>query len=275
MPLLWQSIILSSVAWLFFALYSLGYCQLYTSKVLNFEPTILGSLWWHTKEYSFWWFITPTLLISYSRLWQKQAYWVFVLCLLAAVMGAAYRIAVVAWEEGAVDIGIGWVNFLPQHLAISLFILLGWGLVMRPFSAGRTTKDEPCSHIHTSTQSIPPQQVLTDNKNTLSDDQLCVLQGNRDIHLPVHKIDCIRAAGNYMEISSEGQQYLLRATLKELEVRLAPHAFLRTHRSYLVNPLSIDRLVGPKELRLKSGERLPIGQKHLVAIKSSIRVGRA
>jgi len=49
------------------------------------------------------------------------------------------------------------------------------------------------------------------------------------------EIDWIEAQGNYVALHVSGQERLLRQTLKEIEAKLADMAFIRTHRSALVN----------------------------------------
>jgi hypothetical protein len=49
------------------------------------------------------------------------------------------------------------------------------------------------------------------------------------------EIDWIEAQGNYVALHVSGQEKLLRQTMKEIEARLADMAFIRTHRSALVN----------------------------------------
>ncbi len=49
------------------------------------------------------------------------------------------------------------------------------------------------------------------------------------------EIDWVEAQGNYVALHVSGQEKLLRQTMKEIETKLADMAFIRTHRSALVN----------------------------------------
>jgi len=49
------------------------------------------------------------------------------------------------------------------------------------------------------------------------------------------EIDWIEAQGNYVALHVRGQERLLRQPLKEIEAKLSDMAFIRTHRSALVN----------------------------------------
>jgi two-component system LytT family response regulator len=57
--------------------------------------------------------------------------------------------------------------------------------------------------------------------------------------LPVERIDCIEAKGNYIRIHSGKMAYLIRETVQSIESQLDPSKFLRIHRSIIVN---IDRI---------------------------------
>jgi hypothetical protein len=64
--------------------------------------------------------------------------------------------------------------------------------------------------------------------------------GSRLIRAPVTDIVATRSAGNYVEFHlADGRKPLMRTTLAGVEEQLKPHGFLRTHRSWLVNPLRV------------------------------------
>jgi two-component system LytT family response regulator len=58
---------------------------------------------------------------------------------------------------------------------------------------------------------------------------------DRAVFLRAAEIDWIEGADNYVRLHVGGESYLHRATLRELEDRLDPRAFVRVHRSALVN----------------------------------------
>jgi hypothetical protein len=56
------------------------------------------------------------------------------------------------------------------------------------------------------------------------------------VRAPVAEILAVKAAGNYVEFALEdGRRPLMRASMAQVETALAPHGFVRTHRSWLVN----------------------------------------
>ena len=63
-----------------------------------------------------------------------------------------------------------------------------------------------------------------------------IVEGARTWRVRLDEIVALRAAGNYVEfLLEDGRRPLMRATLRDLETRLEPSGFKRTHRSWLVN----------------------------------------
>lgn len=70
-----------------------------------------------------------------------------------------------------------------------------------------------------------------------------IRDGARIIRAPLSEIQAVCSAGNYVEfLLSDGRRPLMRATLAAVEARLAPVGFVRTHRSWLVNPACMTEL---------------------------------
>lgn len=64
-----------------------------------------------------------------------------------------------------------------------------------------------------------------------------IRDGARIIRVALSDILAVSAAGNYVEFSlADGRKILMRNTLSSVEDRLLPVGFVRTHRSWLVNP---------------------------------------
>lgn len=76
--------------------------------------------------------------------------------------------------------------------------------------------------------------------------RLLVRSTGRVTMVGVDDIEWIEADGDYARLSTKGKHHLLRETFGELERRLDPAAFVRTHRSFIVR---IDRI---KELKAQS-----------------------
>lgn len=70
-----------------------------------------------------------------------------------------------------------------------------------------------------------------------------IQDGAKLTRVPVGEILAVRSAGNYSEfLLSDGRRPLMRSSLSALETRLGAQGFLRTHRSWLVNPTRVTAL---------------------------------
>jgi DNA-binding LytR/AlgR family response regulator len=70
-----------------------------------------------------------------------------------------------------------------------------------------------------------------------------IRDGARLVRVPVSEILAVRSAGNYAEfLLADGRRPLMRSSLGALETAMAEHGFLRTHRSWLVNPSRVTGL---------------------------------
>ncbi len=62
-----------------------------------------------------------------------------------------------------------------------------------------------------------------------------IRSGGRVLFLPIAEIDWIEAADNYVKIHANGDVHVVRQTLQHMEQSLSPRAFVRIHRSTIVN----------------------------------------
>ncbi|CAN5381756.1 LytTR family DNA-binding domain-containing protein [soil metagenome] len=70
-----------------------------------------------------------------------------------------------------------------------------------------------------------------------------IQDGARLVRAPVGEILAVRSAGNYSEfLLQDGRRPLMRSSLSALETRLGEHGFVRSHRSWLVNPARVTGL---------------------------------
>ncbi|MBV8683013.1 MAG: response regulator transcription factor [Caulobacteraceae bacterium] len=99
-----------------------------------------------------------------------------------------------------------------------------------------------------------------------------IVEGTRLLRVPIADILAVRAAGNYVEfLLSDGRRPLMRAPLMEVEGALAPNGFLRTHRSWVINPDRV-RAVEPAgsgdyQLSLDGGETVPVSRRFPEALE--------
>jgi hypothetical protein len=85
-----------------------------------------------------------------------------------------------------------------------------------------------------------------------------------DVLVRTAEIEWVEAQGNYVALHTAGELRLLRQTLADMETRLAPHGFIRTHRRALVARRFIQAIVPPERgeagVRLASGGLAPLSE---------------
>jgi len=132
------------------------------------------------------------------------------------------------------------------------------------------------------------QQILTELDNdqelTLSSysDVLVIKDAGEANRISVKDILWIDAAGDYMCVhaletkqnSTQENTYILRKTMKELEVCLDPKQFIRNHRSTIVNKNIIDKFCsqvnGEYFLVLKNGKELKVSRSYKDKVKQAV-----
>jgi LytTr DNA-binding domain len=101
--------------------------------------------------------------------------------------------------------------------------------------------------------------------------RLVVQTGTGESIVRLADIDYISASRNYLVVHVGEKEFLLRDTINNLEVRLRGEAFLRTHRSFIVN---VDRIqeIRPAEsghrIRLKNGPEIPLSRSYRDGVKA-------
>jgi two-component system LytT family response regulator len=91
-----------------------------------------------------------------------------------------------------------------------------------------------------------------------------VKNGDRTSFVAVSDIEYIEADGNYVVLHAEGKKHLVRETMTRLLDRLDPEAFVRIHRSTIVNIDLIKELQpwfhGDYMVLLKNGKKLTMSR---------------
>jgi len=97
--------------------------------------------------------------------------------------------------------------------------------------------------------------------------------GARVVRVPMDEIIAVTSARNYVEFHlAGGKKPLVRETLAKVEGDLAAAGFLRTHRSWLVNPRHVRAITpaaaGDFRLELASGLTAPLSRRFPQALES-------
>lgn len=232
------------------------YCMVYEVFVGPGSPDLQGSVMWAIREWGIWLLLTP---IAFKTLRRRETVAgrripVFL------QMGAGVLMVSLTFRVG-LDVITGTrealaslVIFFPRHLAALAVVVLVWHLFLRPRPAA---DDEPAPETDAHEQEpAAPEYPET----------LLVSKGQDECLIRVDRIQCITAAGNYVEIYCDNRLYLMRATMKQIEDLLPPSVFLRTHRSHIINVDEIERIKthpsGNGEVRLRCGKVLNVSKKY-------------
>ncbi|WP_196140918.1 LytTR family DNA-binding domain-containing protein [Aliikangiella sp. G2MR2-5] len=127
-----------------------------------------------------------------------------------------------------------------------------------------------CAGESTSTHSESQQSELEQEKQYAK--QLMVIKGNSKVLLDVHDICFISAAGNYLEINANEDNFLIRKTMKAMIQMLDPSLFIRIHRSTIVARNCIQsitpRSCGDHKVQLNCGTHFIISKSYRDVLKS-------
>lgn len=98
-------------------------------------------------------------------------------------------------------------------------------------------------------------------------------EGPRVVRVPLEEIVAVTSARNYVEFHLQGgRKPLVRETLAKVEEELAAAGFLRTHRSWLVNPAHVRTITpaaaGDFRLELDGGVTAPLSRRFREALET-------
>jgi hypothetical protein len=99
-----------------------------------------------------------------------------------------------------------------------------------------------------------------------------VTKGNQVFKLDVEKIACIKASGDYVELCTSSGSYLKHGTISSYEKALGKGAFVRVHRSVIVNRDQIVSVSGPAKgqfwIKLRDGQEIRSSRGYREAVES-------
>lgn len=106
--------------------------------------------------------------------------------------------------------------------------------------------------------------------------RLAAREGGRVRMFDVGEITRLFAQDKYVVLRHDGREVLLDDSLAELEVRLAPHGFVRVHRSELINLAAVVSIVGEgsaARVELRDGQWAAVARRELPALRRRLGFG--
>ena len=107
------------------------------------------------------------------------------------------------------------------------------------------------------------------------EERLRVRTLGREHLVPVADIAWVEAAGNYVNLHTDGRVYPMRATMAATERRLSGHRFARVHRSRIVNLERVRELVpsgtGDGRILLDTGDSVGASRRYLKRVRAALQ----
>ena len=171
-----------------------------------------------------------------------------------------------------------------DQFALRAFEVHAIDYLLKPF--GRERLDAALAHARTrlrnqEAQAREPQadglqavvQAAVQRNGPLT--RLLIRDGARVHVVPIADIDYIEAQDDYIAVCAGGKRWLKSQRLSELEGQLDPLAFLRVHRSYIVNVGAVARIepLGRDShcAVLRDGTRIPVSRSGYARVRDLIR----
>jgi DNA-binding LytR/AlgR family response regulator len=100
--------------------------------------------------------------------------------------------------------------------------------------------------------------------------RLAVKAGLRRVLIDPSQVSRIDADGGFSTIHEGERRIFASESMKDLQQRLAPFGFVRTHKSHLVNARRV-RSIDAHEVLLDNGFRVPIGRAYRAAVVEALQ----
>jgi two-component system LytT family response regulator len=162
-----------------------------------------------------------------------------------------------------------------DQFALKAFEVRALDYLLKPFSRERLAQ----ALANVAARSAPEQEVQAVAQEAARRhgplERILVRDGARVHVVPAASIDWIEAQDDYVQISAGGRTHLKNGRMAELEEGLDAGAFLRVHRSYIVNVAAIERIEAPTKdswcAVLKDGKRVPVSRSGYAKLREAMR----
>lgn len=129
-----------------------------------------------------------------------------------------------------------------DQFALRAFEVHAIDYLLKPFSRERLA--QALAHARARTQQPAQVQALVAEAGQRHAplERILIRDGARVHVVPAASVDYVEAQDDYVEVHAAGKSYLKNQRLSELESQLDPKAFVRIHRSYIVNVGAVVRI---------------------------------
>jgi len=222
------------------------YCLSYQAFVFETTPNLARTVTIALREWGIWLLFTPWAFRMFGALETRAAWRQQVIAGLSLAFCAALVPTLIDQVTQTRGVVSSLAIFGPRYLVTVLVIHLLWRVFLK---SGRTD----------SVEQVQPVESTPARPSTL-----LVSKGAAQCLIHIDDIQHVSAAGNYIEIWTHDQHYLLRSTMAKMQDLLCGERYVRIHRSHLVRADVIERIhtqrSGNGRVHLKSGRTLPLSK---------------
>lgn len=153
-----------------------------------------------------------------------------------------------------------------DEYALKAFEVNAVDYLLKPVSKERFLEALRRATLRMQSESPRPNLKLRDDSRPLGRplNRIVIRDGAKIEIVAASDIECLAAQDDYVEVFFRGRSSLCPETLASLESNLDPDAFLRIHRSFMINLSFLSRVqtLGPskKVAVLKSGREVPMSR---------------
>jgi two-component system LytT family response regulator len=136
--------------------------------------------------------------------------------------------------------------------------------LLKPFDAARLARAIEHARQRVGSRQLPREAAAMARPPGERPHRIVIKDGARVHVIPIAKLDYVEAQDDYVSLHSEGRGYLKQQPIGEIEALLDPAAFVRIHRSAIVNLERVARIEPyAKDSRiaiLRDGSKLPVSR---------------
>ncbi len=163
-----------------------------------------------------------------------------------------------------------------EEYAVKAFETHAVDYLLKPFSKERF--DKAIQKLQNQKQNTEQTKQLVKNtlQQNVQSNRVVVKDGSKIKIIPIHQIQFIEAADDYVKIVTAEGNFLKKKTMNYFETTMALHQFVRIHRSYIVNTQLITRIDAHEKENhlaiLNTGAKLPVSKAGYIKLKEVLGI---
>lgn len=164
-----------------------------------------------------------------------------------------------------------------EDQAIKAFELNAVDYLLKPFSDERFYKslNKVKNHIKTYAPALTLKESIEAKSTNQYKEQFSIKSSGKIQFVRTKEITYFKSSGNYIELHTGSEKYLLRMKIRELEKQVDPSIFTRIHRSTIVRNTEIKELQtyfnGEYIAILRNGVELKVSRSYKLNLDSIIQ----